>query len=364
MDILLLIAVLFVAAANGANDNFKGVATLYGSGVAGYRVSLVWACITTLGGSLCSAYLATALLHEFTGAGLVPAVIAGHSSFAFAVAGGAGLTIILATWRGLPVSTTHALIGAMCGAGLVAVGTGVQFATLGRTFLLPLLASPLIAIVPAALLAQPMRRLMARMLAQPASCVCAEDDVVFDLQGTAMLRSTATISAGARSDCERRGARSLLNFDSRRAAETLLFLQGGAIGFARGLNDTPKIAALLLPLAALGTHGAIATVSVAMLVGGLLGARRVANTLSHRITKLDLGAALTAGFTTSLLVGTASINGLPVSTTHVSVGALAGTGLSSSAGVDRRLLTGIGLAWVVTLPLGAAFGALLYGLAR
>ncbi len=68
MDILLLIAVLFVAAANGANDNFKGVATLYGSGVAGYRVSLAWACITTLGGSLCSAFLATALLQEFTGA--------------------------------------------------------------------------------------------------------------------------------------------------------------------------------------------------------------------------------------------------------------------------------------------------------
>jgi PiT family inorganic phosphate transporter len=45
-------AVLFLAYANGANDNFKGVATLLGSRTAGYRKALSWATVTTLAGSL------------------------------------------------------------------------------------------------------------------------------------------------------------------------------------------------------------------------------------------------------------------------------------------------------------------------
>jgi hypothetical protein len=70
MTSLLILAVAFLAVANGANDNFKGVAGLY-SGVAGYRSALAWGCATTLAGSLCSAALAAKLLSAFTGAGLV-----------------------------------------------------------------------------------------------------------------------------------------------------------------------------------------------------------------------------------------------------------------------------------------------------
>ncbi|MDE3072358.1 MAG: inorganic phosphate transporter, partial [Pseudomonadota bacterium] len=57
-------------------------------------------------------------------------------------------------------------------------------------------------------------------------------------------------------------------------------------------------------------------------------------------------------------------NGLPVSTTHVSVGALAGAGASGSHGVNGRMLGTIALSWVVTLPVGAVFGAMLYGWLR
>ena len=62
MTIALFITVLFLAASNGANDNFKGVATLYGSRTASYWTSLGWASITTLAGSLCSVFLAQSLL--------------------------------------------------------------------------------------------------------------------------------------------------------------------------------------------------------------------------------------------------------------------------------------------------------------
>ncbi len=60
--LLILGATLFVAYANGANDNFKGVATLFGSGTADYRKALWWATVTTLAGSLAAFFLATKLL--------------------------------------------------------------------------------------------------------------------------------------------------------------------------------------------------------------------------------------------------------------------------------------------------------------
>ena len=48
----LVVAALAVTFANGANDNFKGVATLFGSGTTSYRRALVWATVTTMAGSL------------------------------------------------------------------------------------------------------------------------------------------------------------------------------------------------------------------------------------------------------------------------------------------------------------------------
>jgi len=363
MTIALFITVLLLAATNGANDNFKGVATLYGSRTVGYWTSLGWASVTTLAGSLGSVYLAQALLKAFTGAGLVPGDIAAQTGFAMAVAGGAGLTVALASWRGLPISTTHALVGAMSGAGLVAVGMGVHFGALGKTFLLPLLASPLIAIIPAFLIAPLLRRLVARAEQKRIDCLCVEQAAIVTPEGV-MMRDTAMLRTGSVAACSATGARPLARLSNQLVVDTLHFLFAGAVGFARGLNDTPKIAALLLPIATLDNHTAVLAVAIAMLLGGLLGARRVARTMSDKITNLDLGASLAASLTTALLVSTASFNGLPVSTTHVSVGALAGAGASGRSGVNRRVITNIALSWVVTLPVGALFGAILYAWVR
>ncbi|WP_231381832.1 inorganic phosphate transporter [Rhodanobacter sp. OR87] len=357
------VSVLLLAATNGANDNFKGVATLYGSRTVGYWTSLGWASITTLAGSLGSVYLAQGLLKAFTGAGLVPADIAAQTSFALAVAGGAAITVALASWRGMPISTTHALVGAMSGAGLVAAGMDAHFGSLGRSFLLPLLASPLIAVIPAFLSAPLLRRLVVRAERKRIDCLCIAQGTITTPDGL-MMRETAVLRTGSTTECGGSDTRTLMRFDATRQIDTLHFLLAGAVGFARGLNDTPKIAALLLPIAMLDSHAAVLAVAIAMLLGGLLGARRVARTMSEKITDLDLGASLAASLTTSLLVSTASFNGLPVSTTHVAVGALAGAGASGRSGVNRRVITDIALSWVVTLPVGALFGAILYAWVR
>src|SRR6476659_7551061 len=145
--IALLLAACFLAWSNGANDNFKGVASLYGCRAATYRTAITWATITTFAGSIASIFLAQALLKRFSGKGLVPDSFVSSEAFLLAVVVGAAVTVIAATRFGFPISTTHALTGAIVGCGLVAVGMGVNFAALGKGFVLPLLLSPVLAMV-------------------------------------------------------------------------------------------------------------------------------------------------------------------------------------------------------------------------
>src|SRR5438105_1666356 len=145
--LLTLLAVLLLAYSNGANDNFKGVATLYGSGTASYRAALAWATVTTLAGSLLALALAGGLVAAFKGKGLVPDPVTARPDFLLAVSLGTAATVLLATRLGLPVSTTHALTGGLVGAGLLAAAGDVNLAALGQSFVLPLLASPVVAVL-------------------------------------------------------------------------------------------------------------------------------------------------------------------------------------------------------------------------
>src|SRR5918994_6083200 len=103
---LLMLGATFLAYANGANDNFKGVASLFGSRTCNYRTAISWATITTFAGSIMSIFLAQTLLKKFSGKGIVPDHFTGSEYFLLAVAIGAGLTVIIATLTGFQISTT------------------------------------------------------------------------------------------------------------------------------------------------------------------------------------------------------------------------------------------------------------------
>src|SRR6266568_3308169 len=156
---LLFLATCFLAYSNGANDNFKGVASLFGSRTCSYRTAISWATITTFAGSIMSIFLAQTLLKRFSGKGIVPDQLVGSEYFLLAVAIGAGLTVILATLIGFPISTTHALTGAIIGCGFIAVGSQVNLAALGSGFVLPLLLSPILAMAVAGILYVPLHAL-------------------------------------------------------------------------------------------------------------------------------------------------------------------------------------------------------------
>jgi PiT family inorganic phosphate transporter len=364
--IALFLATCFLAYSNGANDNFKGVASLYGCRAASYRTAITWATITTFAGSIASIFLAQALLKKFSGKGLVPDTLVGSEQFLLAVALGAAITVILATLLGFPISTTHAITGAIVGCGFVAVGTGVSFGALGKGFVLPLLLGPVLAIVLGALVYFIFRslRLVCGVRKEWCICVGSEERVVALPQPTsvvAMRRAAPpiTLSIDERENCQERYAGSMLGLTAQQIMDGAHFLSGGVVSFARGLNDTPKIVAMLLLLKWMDIRWGFFAVAVTMAIGGLLNARKVAETMSHKITSMNHGQGFSANLTTGILVIFASLFGLPVSTTHVSVGALFGMGVVTGQ-ANPRVMLNIVLSWLITLPCAALIGGVVY----
>ncbi|MBI3543854.1 MAG: inorganic phosphate transporter [Deltaproteobacteria bacterium] len=359
---LALVFGLFLSYANGANDNFKGCATLYGSGTLSYRRSLFFSALAQALGSLTALLLAQGLIGAFSGKGLVPDAVVAMKSFALAVALGTAATVMLATRFGFPISTTHALTGALVGSGLLASSSGVNYSKLGAGFFTPLLVSPVLALAGSSLFYLGLRFARAASGISKETCVCVGEEVVGVLP--AGMTASQAIAAGTfpsvtvatEAVCVERYRGSFLGVGVERALDGVHVLSGAAVCFARALNDTPKIAATLLVGGAFSPTAAILGVAVVMAVGGLVNSRRVAETMSHKVTELSPGQGLSANLVTAVLVVFASKVGLPVSTTHVSCGSLFGIGAVTGR-AHGKTIAGILLAWVTTLPLAAASSA-------
>lgn len=169
-----------LAAANGGNDVSKGVATLAGAGVARYQGAIAWGTVTTLAGSLASLAVAPRLTTLFA-TGIVTHPLT--PAFGLAVLAGALAWVGVATARRRPVSTTHAIVGALIGAGVVLGPGAVAWATL-----LPRLVTPLLGSVGASYL---LSGLLNGLPPRLPECVCVDvapaGPVGIDSQGAAAV---------------------------------------------------------------------------------------------------------------------------------------------------------------------------------
>jgi PiT family inorganic phosphate transporter len=370
MDIsLLAFAFVFALAfANGANDVSKAIATLVGSGITDYRSAIAWGTAWTMVGAALAAFVANAMIKTFSH-GLVQTGTIIGPDVTLAVLTGAMAWVLFASRTGLPVSTTHALTGAIIGTGLVAfAGEGLIWLAIGKKIAFPLLFSPFLALT-VSLLIHPAVRALARKWEGACLCVMPASRalVAIDPRGeTRTLFQAASFGQpviAVPSQCDRSGLKGLVV-----GLDTIHWISSGLASFARGTNDAPKIVAMLLlgstTAAWPSTSSQLAAfggVAVAMGLGSYFGGLRVTEVLAEKVTRMDHAEGLSANLTTSSLVLLSGSLGLPVSTTHISSSAIIGIGLLKGwKSVRWMTVRDMALAWVVTLPASALLACIAY----
>lgn len=362
---VLFLSGLFLAYTNGANDNFKGVATLYGSATLNYNQAITIASLTTFAGSLSAIFLADSLIANFSGKGLVPNNLVGNPGFLFSVAFSAACTVFIASKIGFPISTTHGLIGGLVGAGFIAAGSDLNINLLGNKFFLPLLLSPLLALVMGIAFYLIFHSVRVRLKLNKEQCICIGEKV--SVTPLALPNSlvnfesnkTLDVHINSQAQCYERYTGNFIGIKLNDFLDWMHIGSGATVCFARGLNDTPKIMGLMLAIDLLNVQFGLLLIGLGMMLGGFLGAKKIAITISKKITPMNSGQGFAANFVTGLLVIFASKFGMPVSTTHVSIGSIFGIGLISGKG-ETSVMFQILLSWLLTLPVAAVIAGSVY----
>ena len=231
------------------------------------------------------------------------------------------ITWNLITWyRGLPSSSTHALIGGLCGAGIAAAHGlgGVKWSALAKQ-VASLVVSPPLGFLVAAIFAIILLTVIHRLGLRPAP-------VNRTLRGVQVLTSAFLSYSHGANDAQK-----------TMAAITLALVAAG---------DLPKFQ---VPL------WVVVLSATAIGFGTYAGGWRIIRTLGWSILKLEPATGMSAQLMGATVIQGATLVGLPVSTTHVITGSVMGVGASRKLSAVRwGLGASIVLAWIVTIPASAA----------
>ena len=326
-DDLVLVIVVGVALAfdytNGFHDTANVVATSISTRALPPRAAVAFAAVLNFVGAFVSLEVAATVAKDVVEAGAITTTII------FAGLVGA-IAWNLVTWYfGLPSSSSHALIGGVVGATLVAVGTSAVLGdgVIGKV-LVPALVAPLLAFVVAGLAISVAYRIVGR-------------------------RRPGPVSNGFRLG---------------------QLVSGGVLALAHGTNDAQKtMGVIMLALIANGTLSpsaevplwVIVSAATAIALGTYSGGWRIIRTIGTRIHKMDSAQGFSAQGAGSVVILAATQFGYPLSTTHVISGGVIGAGAAKRLSAVRWGIAGnMVVAWVLTLPAAAAMGGVVYGLTR
>lgn len=354
----------FLSFANGANDVSKAVATLAGARVTSVKKAVLWGTAWTAVGALAGLFFGGELIKNMMGSLYNVPAATNDLALPLAVALAATAWVFLATWRGWPVSTTHAIVGGLIGSGIVALGfENISWSVAAHKILLPLMFSPFIAVGLAWLLGPSLQRIAKRAhgfkiclpgIPKPALVPASN-----------MQRASSNLKDCTVCDCDSIEAKTTPGIMV--SVDSLHWLTSGLLSLSRGLNDAPKLIAVALPFILVNdgnTQACMFIVSaIAMTMGGLIAGRKITEILGFKVTKMDHEQGFSANLIAAFLVIGASRLGLPVSTTHVSASSIMGTGLAARTGLNRQVVMSIVFAWIVTVPSAALMGAAIYWVA-
>ncbi len=394
---------LYMAWAIGANDVANAMGTSVGSGALTVAGAVVVAGVLEFAG----AFLAGGHVTDTVRKGMLdPVLVAENPDLILygmlAALASAGTLLIVATRFGLPVSTTHSIVGAIMGFGVVGLGVdAVNWGVIAR-IVASWVTSPLLGGVLAYMIFSLIRnRVLDRdnpieELARIGPYFffyvffvmglvtvfkgLKKLELDFDLpQAIAVSGMLGLVGAGLGWVLMRRARRrALAGVDGKqfkhveRIFVILQILTACAVAFAHGSND---VANSIGPLAAVhsivttGAAGATAAVEPWMLALGGFGiivglatwGYRVMETIGTKITELTPSRGFAAELAAATTIAMATRMGIPVSTTHILVGSVLGVGLARGIGaLDLRVVGSIIVSWVATVPIAAALSVFFF----
>lgn len=382
---------LFMAWNIGANDVANAMGTSVGSGALTLKQAILVAAVFEFAGAL---LVGAHVTETIKGDIIPPEQFASRPElFMYGMAAalfGAALWLLIATFLGLPVSTTHSIVGAVAGFGIISVGWGdINWYVMGP-IILSWIVSPLCGGILAFLMFTFVRR--AIILADsPYDATIRWSPYLLALVGFTL--SLSVLYKGLKNlnlDFPFRVAgplclgfglvlgfalRAWLRRRKRPTGFSVVAVErlfGGMqivtacyVAFAHGAND---VANAVGPLAGIvqvwqgGSVGAEAPVPIWILVLGGAGivlglamyGYRVIETVGRRITHITPTRGFSAEFGAATTVLVASRMGLPISTTHTLVGAVIGVGIARGlAALDLRVIRNIVYSWLITIPAAA-----------
>jgi PiT family inorganic phosphate transporter len=394
---------LYMAANIGANDLANAMGTSVGSGALTLRGAVIISIVANLlGAVLAGGHVTNTISKGMINPDLLAATPDKLMLGMFAALLAAGIWVHLATMFGLPVSTTHSIVGAVVGFGLLSVGAGAISWGKVITIVLSWVVSPIAGAIIAGGIYYLIRERILRSdrpekLAMQWSPYLIGSVLVvivlsFIFKGLKNLHLNLGFfqALAIAIPCAALGGllgRSWLKYLLRRHEETeihatplqaffahLQVMTACYVAFAHGAND---VANAVGPLAAI--FSVVKTKSVVMQVevpvwmlaiggiavgGGLFAfGSKVMETIGGKITEVTPVRGFCAEFGAATTILVCSRLGLPVSTTHVLVGAVVGVGFMRGMGfLDIRLLRNIGSSWIITLPFTVALAMALYKL--
>ncbi len=317
---LMLLATIVLAVIFDYINGFHDTANAIATSVATRALTPLAAIVMAAAFNFIGAFAGTAVAQTI-GAGLVDESTTTPTVVAAALLGAIAWDLFT-WWLGLPSSSSHALIGGLFGATLVAAGTGA-FNVQGiiNKVIFPMVTSPIFGFVGAFALIVLLYWIFFRVRRR---------------QATYGFRRAQVISAGF-------------------------------MAFSHGSNDAQKTMGIIT--LALFAGGAISSFEIpswviiisatAMSLGTAVGGWRIMHTMGHRVAKLEPVHGFAAETTAATIILTTAHFGMPVSTTQVISSAIMGVGTANGA---RRVRWGVArsivLAWIVTIPASGAVAAL------
>jgi len=331
MDVQLILLIIglilaFVMAMNlGGNDAANPTSAVIGAGALSLRRALLLFAVFTMIGAVLQGHM----VMKTIGRGIVPSI---DITGAFAIILAANIWIFAATMRGMAISTTHSIISAVIGYGLIKYTlSGMNIGVVG-TIALSWITSPLCSLFLAFGLYKGISLLIKRYEDNP--------DLLSKIFRAFLIGSLCF---------------SAYSFGANDVANAT----GVYVTIAMNMGQMPDSTAMLM-LAMYSSAGII--------VGGFLFGPKVIRTLAFRVTRLDLKTGLSASLANALVVYLFTTvpyilfgYGLPISTSYAAVGAILGAGAARSvSSVSRGVTARLAFYWMATIPVNMVLAMAIY----